>query len=615
MASIRINIIKQLGRDGLVPVIAYPAEAAYDFRSHNCIDDMRNLSTQSAYEMRIYPDGKNVQFSLIQGIDGGYLQYAVLMDISRSTIEGSHLLSSLSALASCYESLASNDAKPSANTAFQKAIAAIHRELADHATPGYPKVLPVSSAGDKQHLTFYMNYKTEGEISTLLKFPDQEFFNQTSSLYLIPDHVHPATPQACKHIHSLVRRTFKIKAPDGYEYGQVKEGETQRIHLKGKEGMLPMTADVVGDVTKPSPYGYFDTATNTIRIDERTIKFYYELNFIVKSNGRVLRSCIVRYNGEQVIPDPNGNYPIKVYEDQVQDAGYIHFTGENFKDADIQVTPGIVRQLEYVYTPDPKHDVTKVTLDFSDGNPIKTHIDVGTNDRLFHQLRDGKVKGYRVKQEGEEFTMYIPRKMSKSSSNILRFLKSAFLAALVLGAYAITTYVFTSHWPWPIEREAKATVTKARVDKMGEVTEVTEEEIDDSMLIVKEGDQVSLSAADATYLNSNNVWRKDSLKSNKYIDVVNTIFNGSISEIRLKNINSKVINNSWWDQIWRNFIVPNNIHPDEVRKAFSAAMTADQNTLDLVRLFEELNKHQLPSDGVKPQPQAGVTNAPSGTGY
>ena len=601
MASIRINIIKQLGRDGLVPVIAYPAEASYDFRAHNCIDDMRHLSTQNAYEMRIYPDGKNVQFSLIKGVDEGYIQYAILMDLSRVTIEGNLLIDSLEKLAGSYESLASKDSKPSANTAFQEAIAAIHRHLTEHTSPGYPKQLPVAEGDDKTHLTYYMNYKTEGEMATLLKFPDQEFFKDTSSLYLIPEHVHPTMPQACKHIHSLVRRTFKIKSPDGYEYGQVKEGETKRIHLKGKEGMLPMMADVAGDVSKPSPYGYFDTTTNTIRIDERTIKFYYELKFIVKSNGRILRSCIVRYNGEQVMPDPNGNYPIKVYEDHVQDAGYIHFTGENFKDADIQVTPGIVRQLEYVYTPDPKHDVTKVTLDFNDGNPIKTQIDVGTNDRLFHQLRDGKVKGYRVKREGEEFTMYIPRKMSKSSSNILRFLKSALLAAMVLGVYAVLAFSVTYHWPWPIEREAKTTITKTHINKEGEVTGVTEEEIDDTMLIVSDVDQVSLASADAAYLRNNNVWRKDSLKSNKYIDLVNTIFNGSISEIRLKNIDARVINNSWWDQIWRNFIVPNNIHRDEVKKAYRMAMTDDLNALDLVKLYEELNKHQIPSDGIKSQ--------------
>lgn len=606
MSAIRINIIKQLGRDGLVPIIAYPTEAAFDFRTHSCIDDMQHLSTRSAYEMRIYPDGKNIQFSLINGTDEGFMQYSILMDISRMTVDGQLLIDSLGEMVSSYERLAAKDTKPSANANFQEAIATIHRQLTEQASLGYPKALPV--AGGKQQLTYYMNYKTEGEVATLLKYPDQEFFSQTPSIYLVPDTVHPAIPQACKHIHSLVRRTFKIKSPEGYEYGQVKEGETQRIHLKGKEGMLPMMTDVVGDVSKPSPYGYFDTAANVIRIDERTIKFYYELNFIVKSGGRILRSCIVRYNGEQVMPDPNGNYPIKVYEDKVQDAGYIHFTGDNFKEADIQVTPGIVRQLEYVYTPDPKHDVTKVTLDFNDGNPIKTQIDIGTNDRLFHQLRQGKVKGYHVKQEGEEFTMYIPRKMSKASNNILRFLKSALLAALVLGAYAFITYAATSHWPWPLERKAKATITKTQMNKMGEVMGVTEEEIDDSSLIVTEGDQVSLSAADAAYLQANNVWRKDSLKSIKYIDALNTIFNGSISEIRLKNLDARTINNSWWDQIWRNFIVPNNIHRDEVKKAFSAAMTADQNTLDLVKLYEELNKHQIPSDGIKATTPQGNRN-------
>ena len=43
MESIRININKQLTGEGLLPIISYPAEAAYDFRIHGCIQDMHEL--------------------------------------------------------------------------------------------------------------------------------------------------------------------------------------------------------------------------------------------------------------------------------------------------------------------------------------------------------------------------------------------------------------------------------------------------------------------------------------------------------------------------------------------------------------------------------------------
>ncbi|MBQ4294345.1 MAG: hypothetical protein II755_02040, partial [Prevotella sp.] len=317
MESIRININKQLGHEGLAPLVAYPIASAYDFRLVNSGEAMRNISTDTAYNIRLYPDGHNLQASLIEAIDDGFIEFAILTNIAHVTIDGMKVLEQLDVLSKAYKSLVTNDEKPGDNKRFMQAVADIHKTLATDTLPGYPKTLKTAAKSEGAPLTYYMNYKTKGEIATLLKYPDQEFFALTNSIYLIPDSVHPAYPQKCKHIHSLVLRTFKIKSPQGYEYGQVKEGNTVRINLKGKEGMLPMTIDVRGDVTKPSPYGYFDTTTNTIRIDERTIKFYYELKFFVKHNGRLLRSSIVRYGGDQLMPDSNGCYLIKVYEDKV----------------------------------------------------------------------------------------------------------------------------------------------------------------------------------------------------------------------------------------------------------------------------------------------------------
>ena len=603
MESIRININKQLGHDGLVPVITLPAEAAYDFRLRSCRDDMEHISTNRAYRLIIYPDGENLQVSLIDSIDGGYIEYGVLLNIHQKSISGETLLEALDDLSSAYKALPPAERKPSENKAFRNAVAAVHRTLSESTGPGYPEPLKVAKKSDESQLTYYMNYRTKGEISTLLLYPDQEFFGTTSVLYLIGDDVTPAQPRFCKHVHSLVLRTFKIKSPQGYEYGQVKEGETVRISLKGKEGMLPMTTDVVGDVRKPSPYGYYDSATSTIRIDERTIKFFYELKFIVKHNGRHYRGCIVRYNGEQVMPDSNGCYLVKVYEDMVNNAGYIQFSGEGFKDARIQVTPGIVKQQEYIFNPEPQHDVTNVTLDFGDGHPIDVSIDVGTNDRLYNQLRSGKVKGYNVKQEGDSYRMFIPRKLTAASKNTLRLLKFLTMIAFTLAAYAGVTWLATQHWPWPIEQiltTEENPALKNRVDGTGEITTVEEENDEDVGLIVDESDQVSLENQDQAYLQANNVWRRDSIKSNKYKDIINTIFNGRISEIKIKGYNTKVINNVWWEQIWRNIVVPNNIHKANATEVFQSII-ADHNTLDVEKLYEELSKRLMATgDMVQP---------------
>ena len=603
MESIRININKQLGHDGLVPVITLPAEAAYDFRLRSCRDDMEHISTNRAYRLIIYPDGENLQVSLIDSIDGGYIEYGVLLNIHQKSISGETLLEALDDLSSAYKALPPSERKPSENKAFRNAVAAVHRTLSESTGPGYPEPLKVAKKSDESQLTYYMNYRTKGEISTLLLYPDQEFFGTTSVLYLIGDDVTPAQPRFCKHVHSLVLRTFKIKSPQGYEYGQVKEGETVRISLKGKEGMLPMTTDVVGDVRKPSPYGYYDSTTSTIRIDERTIKFFYELKFIVKHNGRHYRGCIVRYNGEQVMPDSNGCYLVKVYEDMVNNAGYIQFSGEGFKDARIQVTPGIVKQQEYIFNPEPQHDVTNVTLDFGDGHPIDVSIDVGTNDRLYNQLRSGKVKGYNVKQEGDSYRMFIPRKLTAASKNTLRLLKFLTMIAFTLAAYAGVTWLATQHWPWPIEQiltTEENPALKSRVDATGEITTVEEENDEDVGLIVDESDQVSLENQDQAYLQANNVWRRDSIKSNKYKDIINTIFNGRISEIKIKGYNTKVINNVWWEQIWRNIVVPNNIHKANATEVFQSII-ADHNTLDVEKLYEELSKRLMATgDMVQP---------------
>ena len=601
MEPIRININKQLNQESLVPVIAYPADSAYDFRLRNCKADMANISTDTAYRINIYPDGQNMQVSLIKGIPDGFVEYVILVNVCQKTIEGKKIIEALEDMAKAYASIAGSDTKPSENKQFMDAIKDIHSQLTAQTTPGLPTPLPVAKVDNENALTYYMNYKTRGEVATLIQFPNQAFFKETSLLYLIGENIHPSRPQACKHIHTMVLRTFKILSPQGFEYGEVKEGGTTRISLKGKEGMLPMTTDVHGNVSRPSPYGYYDTSTNSIRIDERTIKFYYELKFSVKHNGRQYRSCIIRYNGEQVMPDSNGCYLIKIYEDDVNDAGHITFTGEGFKDAKIQVTPGIVKQQEFVFYPEPQHDVTHVTLDFNDGRPIEATVDVGTNERLFNQLKEGKVKGYQVKKEGGVYRMYIPRKLTKTSKNILRLFKFLTMVAFTLAAYALLTWLVTSHWPWPVEQwqnVEKKQNKKTYVDEVGKVTTIDDEGTDDVGIIADERDQVTLEAIDRTYLQDNNIWRKDSIKSNKYTDIINTIFNGRISEIKMKNYNNKVITNEWWDQIWRNVIIPNNIHGKSAQEVFQQVISDDHNSLDVQLLYEKLSEKLLPSSNV-----------------
>ena len=603
MESIRININKQMGHDGLAPIIAYPADCAYDFRLRNNGDDMRHISTSSAYNIRLYPDGCNLQASLIEATEDGFIEYAILTNIAHVTIDGMKVLEQLDALSKAYKTMVAKDEKPGDNQRFLQALAAIHKTLSTDTFPGYPKALKKAAKSEGAPLTYYMNYKTKGEIANLIKFPDQEFFGLTNSIYLIPDSVHPAFPQQCKHIHSLVLRTFKIKSPQGYEYGQVKEGDTKRINLKGKEGMLPMTIDVRGDVTKPSPHGYFDTATNTIRIDERTIKFYYELKFFVKHNGRLLRSCIVRYEGDQLMPDSNGCYLIKVYEDKVNNAGYIHFSCEGMKNADIQVTPGIIKQQEYVYTPEPQHDLTRVTLDFGDGRPIEAMVDVGTNDQLFSQLNNGKVKGYNVEKDLNGYVMHIPRKLTKTSKNALRFLKFAFMVAFTLATYALLAWGFTGKWAWPINRllaPTTQTSKKQQVNNDGEVKPVSVNEDTEGLIIDDSDDVFALEEMDRDYLRYHDVWRMDSLKSTKYKDILSIIYNGNISEMKMRKYNNEVIDNSYWAQMWRNIIVPNNIQKDVAKKIFQQNIK-DNNTLDVQRLYEELLKNVMPSgDVVKP---------------
>lgn len=628
MESIRININKQQGHNGLAHVITYPTSSTYDFHLRSCSEDMRNISTDQAYNIRIYPDGQNMQISLIQSAEDGFIEYAILFNTSHVTIPGDTAIKTLDELSKAFHKLAINDEKPNENKQFVNAVSDIHHRLTENTEPGHPTPLKVAKKGEGTPLTYYMNYKTLGEIGTLLRYPDQEFFDLTNSIYLIPDSVHPSYPQNCKHIHSLLLRIFKIKSPEGYEYGEVKESDTVRINLKGKEGMLPMTIDVKGDVAKPCPYGFFDTATNTIRIDERTIKFYYELKFYVKYNGRILRSSIIRYHGDQLMPDSNGCYLIKVYEDQVNDAGYIHFSCENMKSADIQVTPGIVKQQEFIYTPEPQHEQTRITLDFGDGRPIEAMVDVGTNDRLFNQLNSGKVKGYKVTKDVDGFKMFIPRKLTKTSKNALRFLKFVMMVAFTLAAYAIATWLFTNKWPWPVNKAIATlthkpthTHTKQKVDNNGMVTKV-EDTDDDNDLIIDDTDedQYSYEEMDRDYLHYHDVWRKDSIRSSKYKDILSTIYNGNISEIKMKKYNNEIIDNYYWALIWRNIIVPNNVQKDMCKKIFEDVIQG-QNTLDVQRLYEELSKNALSSgDIVKspsqapPQPTIQKQNVPnSGT--
>ena len=599
MESIRININKQLTGEGLLPIISYPSEAAYDFRIHNCASDMANLGASRAYELRVYPDGRNLQLSLIDTIEGGFIQYAILLDSSRMMVPADHLVNALRELSKKYLSLAAHDDKPSMNKSFINAVADIRSKLALDTKAGLPRLLPTP---EKEHerITYFMNFRGDGQLASLINYPDQEFFHHTPAIYLLAEGIQPAASSTIRRVEAIVMREFKILSPDGYEYGNVKEGDKVRINLRGKEGMLPLSIEVKGDVTKPTKYGYFDSAANCIRIDERTIKFYHELRFVVQLNGRMLRSCTVRYNGEQVMPDTNGSYLLRVYEDNLQNAGTIQFTGNNLKEAVIPVTPGMVKQGEYVFIPEPKHDLTSVTLDFSDGHPIKTTFDIGTNDRLFNQLERGKVKGYRVKREGDEFRIFIPRKLSATSKNILRVIKGVMMVAATLICYALACHVFTHRWPWPLQNTTTTVANSPESDDLDMYPDSAALSDDDELgIVVDETDQVILEQYDQAYLKNHNVWRKDSIRSSKYTAIVNTIFGGRISEIKMRSYDGKVIPNNWWEQIWRNFIMQSSVNQNVAKNVFES-VGADNVSLDVVRLYEELSKKVSPSpDGLK----------------
>ena len=598
MESIRININKQLTGEGLLPIISYPSEAAYDFRIHNCASDMANLGASRAYELRVYPDGRNLQLSLIDTIEGGFIQYAILLDSSRMMVPADHLVKALRELSKTYLSLAARDDKPSTNKPFINAVADIRSKLALDTKAGLPRLLPTP---DKEHepITYFMNFRGDGQLTSLINYPDQEFFHHTPAIYLLAEGIQPAASSTIRRVEAIVMREFKILSPDGYEYGNVKEGDKVRINLRGKEGMLPMSIEVKGDVTKPTKYGYFDSAANCIRVDERTIKFYYELRFVVQLNGRMLRSCTVRYNGEQVMPDTIGSYLLRVYEDNLQNAGNIQFTGNNLKDAVIPVTPGMVKQGEYVFIPEPKHDLTRVTLDFNDGHPIKTTFDIGTNDRLFNQLERGKVKGYKVKREGDDFRIFLPRKLSATSKNILRVMKALLMVAATLICYALACHVSTNRWPCPMQNTTTAVAGSSDVDGLDTYPDSAALADNDEGIVVDETDQVVLEQSDQAYLRNNNMWRKDSIRSSKYTAIINTIFSGRVSDIRMRGYNGKVIPNNWWEQIWRNFIMQGSVDQNVAKNVFEA-VGADNVSLDLIKLYEELSKKVGPSpDGLK----------------
>ena len=91
------------------------------------------------------------------------------------------------------------------------------------------------------------------------------------------------------------------------------------------------------------------------------------------------------------------------------------------------------------------------------------------------------------------------------------------------------------------------------------------------------------------------MWRRDSIRSNKYKDIVNTIFNGRLSEIKMKGYNGKIIPNPWWEMVWREVIVPNNIHSEAAKEVFEQVITSDHNSLDVEKLYEELSKRLMPT--------------------
>ena len=174
------------------------------------------------------------------------------------------------------------------------------------------------------------------------------------------------------------------------------------------------------------------------------------------------------------------------------------------------------------------------------------------------------------------------------------------MVAFTLAAYAFVAWLFTEKWPWPISKIISPTTEhvnqKQKVDEEGNITFVEQPEKEAGLIIddSEDQDQYTLEEKDRKYLSNNDLWRKDSIKSSKYKDIVAVIYNGNISEMKMKKINNEVIGNNYWAQIWRNIIVPNNIYKETAKKIFEN-LIKDHNTLDVKQLYEELEKNTIQS--------------------
>ena len=124
-------------------------------------------------------------------------------------------------------------------------------------------------------------------------------------------------------------------------------------------------------------------------------------------------------------------------------------------------------------------------------------------------------------------------------------------------------------------------------------------------------DQYSLEEIDREYLRYHDVWRKDSLQSTKYKDIISVIYNGNISERKMKRLNAEVIDNDYWVKIWNDIIVPNNVPKDIAKKIFEN-LIKNHNTIDIQQLYEELEKNALPSgDALKNTGPTGAATFPT----
>lgn len=598
MDTIKINLSRSQGMGGAMTIALAPMSSITAqqwgqrmFDPRRFLRDNFQQAKTAAFRMAVSPDGRTVEYSFIVKNEnddrGGYVYATIAVDIRAKKLTGKEITASLRDVMDVYQrnvkqptgllNMGGAEITPDVRAHIQQEIDAILTRLNGAKAPQpatVPQLVVPKGQALMQQTTFWRPFNSLADVEEVFDFPAQNWFNDTASVYLIQRQEQPApTPQPDQRHRMLgdaLLRTYPVMFVNGasVSYGLFDPSKSPYVQLPGVgQNVSPKRINVQDELNNRT--GVCTLDGGVVTVDESKIKFYYpvRISFTNSYNNQTLRGGQLKLNG-QPVKEENGVYNISIpvgketntYALEFRHPDIVTYTGKLSQ-------PEILRNQAQI-SAQPQEAGLNVDLELNTGESIHLQGSVPKGSNALVRLKN--CEG--VSAVGFN-NLRISMKPKGGSMMMILGIAGGFCAILALWAiYALCYMSFSDNRAWPFSTKQVVTEEKVPVEQ----TDSTANETDPYLL----------ESADMTYLDKNNVWIRDSIKSDKYRQMFEAIANGDAAI--LADLKTNGLQNRKWIEIA-------NMMPSVKQSGLYTARDAayiDGNKIDLNKFYETASRYR-----------------------